>query len=136
MEAATVTAEIRYMGAYLGVGTCPRHYGIAKKNCSELNLAVWQSIFAAVKLKSANIFAMVIWGPITKFYSHQYFQLIVWYDKLCYCYCQGLLHFLCINQIGCIASSPCRPLHVHFQCYIKMMHGSGMGTRLIIDGHT
>ena len=27
MEAATATLEIRYMGAYPGVGACPGHYG-------------------------------------------------------------------------------------------------------------
>ena len=71
---------------------------IAGKFGRELNLAVWQSIFATAKLKlanisylhniirmaipywtakfkSANIFAMVILGPNAKFNSHQYFQL-------------------------------------------------------------
>ena len=41
----------------------------------ELKLVVWRSIFAIAKLKSANTFAMAIWGPTTKFNSCQYFRL-------------------------------------------------------------
>ena len=32
-------------------------------------------LYRTAKFKSANIFAMVIWGPTTKFNSCQYFQL-------------------------------------------------------------
>ena len=31
--------------------------------------------YRTAKFKSANIFAMAIWGPTAKFNSHQYFQL-------------------------------------------------------------
>ena len=69
---------------------------MAGKFGGELNLAVWQSIFATTKLnlpifhtchicmampyrtakfKSTNTFAMAIWGPTTKFNSRQDFQL-------------------------------------------------------------
>ena len=66
-------------------------YCIAGKFGRELNLAVWQSVFATAKLtstnisyshiyiwrsfKSTSIFAMPIWGPTAKFNSCQYFRL-------------------------------------------------------------
>ena len=68
-------------------------YRIAGKFGGELNLAVWRSAWATVKLKSAKISyshiyiwwsrteppnlnpPMAIWDPTTKFNSHQYFRL-------------------------------------------------------------
>ena len=73
-------------------------YCIDGKFGGEFNLAVWRSIFTTAKLKSANItclniiicmvipywtaklkstniFTMVIWGPTAKFNSCQYFRL-------------------------------------------------------------
>ena len=32
-------------------------------------------LYQTAKFKSANIFAVVIWGPTAKFNSHQYFRL-------------------------------------------------------------
>ena len=70
------------------------NYYIAGKFGGELNLVVWRSAFVTAKLKStnisyirmtipyptakfksANIFAMAILGPTTKFNSRQYFRL-------------------------------------------------------------
>ena len=79
------------------------YYCIAGKFGGELNLAVWRSALATVKLKfrqyfllayvhmaipyraakfkSANIFAMAMLGPTAKFNSRQYFRLygIQWF---------------------------------------------------------
>ena len=45
-------------------------------NIMNVRVYVYMAIpYRTAKFKSANIFAMAIWGPTAKFNSHQYFQL-------------------------------------------------------------
>ena len=73
--------------------------------------------YRTAKFKSANIFAIAIWGPTTKFNSCQYFRLYGIWANLYMC---SIMQIYCQTECPYMVK-PCNIYHMVKMCGCKIM---------------